>query len=323
MPGMSSEQRGCKVLPYFPFDNDTFKMTMGVKALHDNSLIEVDSETYREELALKNELLSDEYDQYFQAPPETELFQWEVVELLLKNMARRYPQYFELIVDGNRWMWRNRLLDDETRFVLGESDSLPLPPLDWLGRQVQEDLLILSGEAADGMQLVAGHLCFPNAWCLDDKMGKSFLGIHHEVPLFAEYMGRSSYLLLERLKPGRPVWRVNWSIKATSRLNLVPRFFSEEQQACRYFTVENIGERSFLRIERQTLSRLPGTGGILFTIRTYQIPVMSVVENADNARRIASVVRTMPEELLVYKGMAPFVDVLLEYLGTKVKQGNC
>jgi hypothetical protein len=305
------------VLPYFPFEDDTFKMVMGVKALNDNGLIEVDHESYRDEVALKDKLLSDDYDQYFQAPPETESSQWEVVELLLQDMASHYPHYFELAIDGNRWIWRNRLLDDETCFILGESDSLLLPPLDWLGRQVQEDLLILSGASADGMRLVAGQLCFPNAWCLDDKMGKSFLGIHHEVPLFAEYLGRSSNLLLERLKPGRPVWRVNWSIKATPRLNHIPRFFYEAQQAYQNFTVENIGERSFLRIERQTLSRLPGTSDILFTIHTYQAPMMTVVENVDYARRIANVVQTMPEELLIYKGMMPFVDILLAHLETK------
>jgi len=292
-------------------------MVMGVKALSDNSLIEVDKEAYREELALKNTLLADDYDEYFQAPPETERAQWEVVELLLKNMASRYPQYFELDIDGDRWNWRNRLLDDEIRFVFGKRESLPLPPLDWLGRQVQEDLLILSGSTADGMPLVAGHLCFPNAWRLADKMGKSFLGIHHEVPLFAEYLGRSSNLLLERLKPGRPVRRVNWSIKATSRLNHLPRFAYEERLAYQHFTVENIGERCFLRLERQTLSRLPETDAILFTIHTYQTPMMAVAEHADYAHRIGRVVRTMPEELLLYKGMLPFVDLLLAYLATK------
>src|SRR6266480_3151846 len=178
MPGIYSGQRRCRVLPYFPFDDDTFKMIMGVKALNDNSLIEVDHESYRDEIVLKKKLLLDDYDQYFQGPPETENSQWEVVELLLQDMASHHPHYFKLTIDGNRWTWRNRLLDDETRFVLGESDSLPLPPLDWVGRQVQEDLLILRGTTEDGMPLVAGHLCFPNAWCLDDKMGKSFPGIH-------------------------------------------------------------------------------------------------------------------------------------------------
>ena len=317
---MFSEQRGCIVLPYFPFDDDTFKMIMGVKALHDNSLIEIDSQAYREELALKHKLLSNEYNQYFQALPGTERLQWEVVASVLQSMVQRYPDYFELIIDDNEWLWRNRLLGEETCFTSGEDGSLPYAPLDWLGRQVQEDLLILDDATVDAIPLVAGQLCFPNGWCLDDKMGKSFLGIHEEVPLFSEHIGRSSHLLLKRLKAGRPVWRVNWSLKASTRLNLIPRYFSEEQQACQHVTEKNAGERCFLRIERQTLSRLPVTGGILFTIHTYQAPIVEIATSRGRARRIANVIQTLPDELLVYKNMASFVAPLLDYLENRAAQ---
>jgi len=305
------------LLSYFPFDDAAFKMNMKVQALGNNSLIEIDNQSYREELALKNTLLSDEYDQYFQAEAGTEAMQWYVVDLLLHDMVVYYPQYFELDIDDDQWSWRNRILGEEAHFVFGKSGSLPVPPLDWVGRQVQEDLLILRGEAGSGMPLVAGQLCFPNAWCLDDKMGKSFLGIHDNVPLFMEYLGRSSSLLLERLKIGRPVWRVNWSIKATPRLNQIPRFSFEEQQAYQYFTMENIGKQCFLRIERQTLSRLPRTGAILFTIHTYQTTIDEVLQHVEQARRMLGVLRTTPQELLVYKNIEPYVGVLLSYIESR------
>lgn len=285
---------------------------MGVHALNDNSLIEVDETSYHEELILKQCLLSEEYDQYFRALPDTEAMQWDVVELILPTMAALYPRHFVLLTNGNSWLWRNHLLNTETQFLLGDDRSLPLPPLDWLGRQVQEDLLIMSD--APGMPLVAGHLCFPNSWCLEDKLGLSLLDIHLPVPLFAETVGRSTSLLLERLKVGRPVTRVNWSIKATSRLNFMPRYAYEEQQAYQHLTSENIGERCFLRLERQTLSRLLHTKAVLFTIRTYQAPIMEVVHIADYARRIAGVVRTMPYEMQAYKALAPCADMLLAYL---------
>ena len=259
----------------------------------------------------------DAYHDYFQAMPDTASLQWEVVELLLQNMAAHYPQYFTLSKDGNRWTWCNRLLNEETQFVFGQCESLPQPPLDWVGRQVQEDLLILQSTEDGSMPLVAGQLCFPNAWCLDDKMQQSFLAIHGNVPLFAEHLGRSSSLLLQRLKVGRPVWRLNWSIKATSRLNHTPRFQYEEQQSAQEITRENIGERCFLRIERQGLTRLPDTHAILFTIHTYQYPLAQVVQTVDAACRMYNIVKTMPEEMLIYKAISPFVDVLLAYLASQ------
>ncbi len=309
------------MLPYFPFKDDIFKMAMGVQALDSGCLIEIDREHYQSELALKNELLMDASHDYFQAMPDTEPLQWEVVDLLLQNMAIHYPHYFTLIKDGNRWTWSNHLLNEETRFVFGQRESLPVPPLDWVGRQVQEDLLILRSTEDGSMLLVAGQLCFPNAWCLDDKMQQSFLAIHSNVPLFAEYLGRSSSLLLQRLKVQRPVWRLNWSIKAGSRLNHTPRFHHEEQQSVREITADNVGERCFLRIERQGLARLPGTNAVLFTIHTYMTPLAQVVNTADTARRMYNVVKTMPEEMVIYKAIAPFIDVLLDYLVAQCQPG--
>ena len=306
------------MLPYFPFKDDTYKMAMGVQALESGCLIEIDQLHYQDELMLKNELLLNGHHDYFQAVPDSELMQWDVLALVLQNMVIHYPQYFMLIKDGDDWTWRNQLLGEETHFVFGKSESLPQSPLDWVGRQVQEDLLVLQRtEEGGSMVLVAGQLCFPNAWCLDDKMEQSFLDIHQSVPLFAEYLGRSSTLLLDRLKIGRAVWRLNWSIKATSRLNHTPRFHYEEQQASQEITHENVGERCFLRIERQALTRLPRTNAVLFTIHTYQSSLDQVIDSVDRARRMFNVMKTMPEEVLAYKAITPFAPALLSYLAAQ------
>lgn len=305
------------MLPYFPFDDAVFSMSMKVQALNERPMLEVDTASYREELALKQKLLAEEYTQYFGAGLGTEALQWDTVALLLPRMVQEYPAHFALTVEGERWTWRNHLLEEETRFVFGDSTSLPVPPLDWLGRQVQEDLLLLDATAGSGMPLVAGHLCFPNAWSLNEKLGASFLAIHTPVPLFAERLGRSTSLLLERLKVGRPVWRINWSIKATPRLNAMPRYSYEEEQTWGDFTVENIGERCFLRLERQTLSRLPHTEGVLFTIRTHQASLAAVLcddEHVRHAQHMAGVIRTMPHDVATYKSIAAYKEVLLQYL---------
>lgn len=50
-----------------------------------------------------------------------------------------------------------------------------------------------------------------------------------------------------------------------------------------------------LRTERQTLRRLPKTGAILFTIRTYTTPVAKLVQEPGVPGRLASAVRSWPE----------------------------
>ncbi|WP_201393140.1 DUF3445 domain-containing protein [Ktedonobacter sp. SOSP1-52] len=289
-------------------------MAMGTQALENGRLIEIDPDHYAPEIQLKRALLTNDQNHYLHTPQETLPSQWEIVELLLEQLARDYPHYFSLMKSGTEVAWCNSLLQEMTVFEMGLAASLPYAPLDWLGRQVQEDLLLLRADTTQGIPLVAGQLCFPNAWCLEEKLGKSFLAIHQEVPLFAERIGRSSYLLLERLKVGRPVWRLNWAIKNIPRLNLTPRYAYEVAQAQRELTPETIGKLCLLRVERQALIRLPHTQDILFTIHTYQEPIATIAQNGQQARTLLGVLQTTPPEVLQYKGIAPFAPMLIEYL---------
>ncbi len=82
------------MLPYFPFKDDTYKMAMGVQALESGCLIEIDQLHYQDELMLKNELLLNAHHDYFQAVPDSELMQWDVVALVLQNMANPLSTVF-------------------------------------------------------------------------------------------------------------------------------------------------------------------------------------------------------------------------------------
>ena len=54
-------------------------------------------------------------------------------------------------------------------------------------------------------------------------------------------------------------------------------------------------EMIVFRTERQTLRRLPKTGAILFTIRTYTTPVVKLAQEPGVASRLASAVRSWPD----------------------------
>lgn len=68
------------------------------------------------------------------------------------------------------------------------------------------------------------------------------------------------------------------------------------------------------RSERQSLQRLPRTGAVVFTIRTYFIPVTDLAKEPFVPGRLASAVRSWGEDVAVYKGRERYQDVLLEYL---------
>ena len=58
-------------------------------------------------------------------------------------------------------------------------------------------------------------------------------------------------------------------------------------------------ERMRLRVERQTLLRLPRTGAIVFTIRVYLTPFGDL--GPGEAERLAAAIRGMKEEEVVYR----------------------
>jgi hypothetical protein len=284
--------------------------------LADGPLIEVDLEEYAVELALKQRLLQDWPGYYFAAQARSEAAQWEALALILQDLCSHHPDKFSLSVDGPLWTWNNRLLGVDTSFRFCHSASLPLAPLDWVGHEVQEDLLLLDGSPdGDGaLRLFAGQLCFANRWSLEEKMGRSFMDIHAPVPGFAQQIGRSSTLLLERLKSGRPVWRYNWSLVCSDQLDLSTRVFATMLPLQGAVTTANCGQTCFVRTERQTLARLPHTGAVLFTVHTYRTPVAALARDPEWAQRFLSVLDSAAPELLAYKGVTPVEHHLRGYL---------
>lgn len=298
------------MLPYVPFGL-RYNEKMGTAPLREGErLIEPDAR-YEAEISLKRNLLAADPGYYSQAPPETEAAQWDVLETVLDDLARYDPTQFFLEKTGDTWHWHNRRLNEETRFVVGKAASLPLPPLDWVGRQTQEDLLVLSGGI-----LVAGQLCFANDWSLGEKLGKPFLEIHTPVGPVIAPMLSAAQTLLERLT--RPVWRLNWSFKLSDQLDQSTRHHAAlKADFARILPIlgtENLGERVWVRVERQTLSRLPRSGGILFSVRTFQSPLAVEAADPDRAARMLAVLRSAPVELLEYKSVTPFLGMLVEYL---------
>lgn len=222
-------------------------------------------------------------------------------ELGLKaELRRQMPGYYDQALPGSEQAQRD----------VGKILGLAGGTLAEMGRTVAEDLLILRADGAQ--ELIAGHLYFANGWCLDEKLGKPLLEIHAPVPGYAEKLGQPTRSLLERLKPGRPVGRLNWSVKPTDRLDLSSRWSGWLRERCAEVTAENAGERCFLRVERQTLTALPESGCVLFTLHTYQ-QALGTLSGAQQAL-VKGVLETAPAEMLEYKGISSFLGSALRWL---------
>ena len=71
----------------------------------------------------------------------------------------------------------------------------------------------------------------------------------------------------------------------------------------------------WLRSERQTLRRLPRTGGVLFTILVQQAPLGVLADHPAQAAALAARLRAQPDDLTRMNGLAPHRDAVLAWLG--------
>jgi hypothetical protein len=287
-----------------PFEAGAYRMQMGLVGRSPTELIDID-DRYPSQLALRRDLLAARHDEVFAACPGSEAARVEVLAMLARYLPERFPAWFTRA--GDRL--HNHLTDE----VWSLSDP-PVDSLEVAGRLVQEDLCVLQPGPA-GPVFAAAVLCFPTRWKLHDKVGRPLLGVHADVPFYADRLGGPVDRLIGRLRPGRLVERLNWSLVDDPALFQPGGKWRHEAEA--RVTAANAGAVLLLRTERQTLSALPATGCALFTIRVRSHPLALVCARPDVAARLAAAVRALPAEMEHYKSVLPFRAALLAWLDTR------
>ena len=144
-------------------------------------------------------------------------------------------------------------------------------PLDRAGLSVQEDLCLMN-RTSEGWILKAASLCFPSRWQLREKIGKDISQIHGPVEGYEEHLSKKVNGFFDRLGK-EPVWRRNWFIHPDNSLYQPQRPPNGDP----IIGFSEIGEKLFVRSERQTLQLLDIPGWILFTIRVQRTPLKNLL----------------------------------------------
>lgn len=187
-------------------------------------------------------------------------------------------------------------------------------PLEAAARLVPEDLLLLEPRARDGdcglldWCLVAAALAFPAHWVLAEKMGRPLAGIHEPVPHYDEQLETPMDRFFTRMQVGPISHRWNWSIVTTNRL-----FTPHRTRRTPLRPGAGIND-IFVRMESQTLRKLPDSGQILFTIRTYVEPLSRWADMPDALESLAEMLALMTPQMREYKGVELFEDALKAHL---------
>ena len=223
------------------------RMRMGLKSLKDNEWLPFD-DAYgpdgerKNQMEIKKILRKEKHEKIFMSLPETVDSGSEVLQLI--------KTHFKI---------SNKLIP----FI---KFNKQLHPLDYAGRLVPEDLLLLKKKKNNWI-LAAGSLYFPAHWKLSDKISKKLTSIHDPVPHYKDVLEKAMDKFFENMIVGPITTRRNWTIQIGNDLYVPERKWETNLKS------HEVPKKVYIREEYQTLRKTPLTNSVLFSIRTHLWPL--------------------------------------------------
>jgi hypothetical protein len=191
---------------------------------------------------------------------------------------------------------------------IGVEERPELPALYRAARALPDDLCLMEPRSG-AWRLTALSLSSPTFFTAAGVLGKNLSELHGPVPDFqARFLAR-----VERIFQSLPadviLERRNWTVVNTGDL------FTPDPAPIRARVGEipsaQAGAHLHIRVERQTLRRLPVTGGAVFTIRVWPYPLDALKADPGSVAAFASAWRNAPGPFRQYKQLHLY-DQLVE-----------
>ncbi|WP_139792336.1 heme-dependent oxidative N-demethylase family protein [Henriciella litoralis] len=165
-------------------------------------------------------------------------------------------------------------------------------PLAMAAALVSDDLCLLERDEDGEWVLEAGAVAAPTYWRLSEQIGLTLGGLHGPVPGGDPQLARRINRIFDGLGEGKVLERFNWTVQAGN---------------ARYTPVRPDAsgadpEDLHLRVERQTIRKLPETGAVCFTIRVCLDPLLPILRDDDLREAFEDAWIGTDRALRAYKG---------------------
>lgn len=247
--------------------------------------------------------------------PGSELVCKELMEMCLQFYCARYPSLFSL-TDNNRF-FHNRILNTKTEIKR-------FHPLHILLNNVPEDFGIVLRNEADGYYYFrAGLICSSLGWNVGTKIGMRLDEIHEPIPDYKEKMSFSMDRFFSKLNTNAPIQRGSWGLEVGTPLFMPP---GDPHAALREQQDPNLelGD-CYLRVDWQTLRRLPLSAGVVFNFTALFTKVEEFRDEKGIPALLGEVLEKGKENLMKYKGTWHVEHVvrpkLTEWAAEQVRSG--
>lgn len=314
-----------QVATYFPLDSGRYEVKTGLHRFGtdlgngdvDAKVFQLDAtfDRYRNaKLTARGERLSKYYQVHRYAPA----LACVIAGFIAQRLMQEHQKYFvleRLPKERNalncELTHETLIFDADMRLVEARSDVQPpyVSSLDGLACQVQEDLAVIRLARHDWLSAV--HLCFPNHWGAEAKIGRNFVTVHSPVPGIDKISANANALVRAMIYKG-PYVRFVWGLSTDRHLNHHPessRDVHEQDQPFDFARPE-----LWLRVERQTSWGFPQVAAALFSIRTYFTNCEDIRQDPVKSRKLVSAIESMTPDALHYKRLAVARAQILSWL---------
>lgn len=265
--------------------------------------LELDKD-YIETIRLREELYAKHGSSVVQALPGSELATKELMEMVLQFLCARYPHYCSL--DESTLTFHNKILNTQT-------DVKTTPPLLVLLHNVPEDFAIMLRSPTTGLySFRAGVIMSSLGWSLGSKIGLQLHEIHHPVPDYKEKMQFSMNRYFSKKPTDKAIQRGSWGLEVDKPLFMPP---DDPHEKLRDAQDPQHGiDRMHLRVDWQTLRRLPLSGAVVFNFKGLFTPVTELRNEPYIPSLMLKVLKEGKKSIMEYKGTWHTEHVVVPYL---------
>ena len=275
------------VLPkHTPYQNGKGGVRIGLKPINTKNWLEID-DNFKNENNLKKNLLSSKRHKVFQANNNSLSAQKELLKMVTEHLKKYHSEKYSF--------------KDQNIFIKTTGESINLldsntPPIETASLLVQEDLILMIPKE-NKFYLEAAVITSPSHWSLLEKFSKNLIDLHEGVPGYEEKIGSRVEEIFNKLPSDRILERLNWSIYDSPEL--FQPVGSKPEVTMKRKDIRDL----YLRVERQTIRKLPDQGSIVFTVRVHVDPLLSISKEHDLLDDLNLAIASLPQEMKEYKAI--------------------
>ncbi|ODV78143.1 uncharacterized protein CANTADRAFT_55368 [Suhomyces tanzawaensis NRRL Y-17324] len=319
-------------LKSYPFKNAAYKLTMGIKSLDVQDWLLVEN-SYKKVTAVKSKIINNSHPAY---PAEKDLRSntllhtdeafpaiKEFYSVATSYMCDKYPMYF--VREGD--MIHNKINNIYVPSTCSNDVKDAPKYLEYLTQIIEEDFIILLKDPSkedekDGTEYFfkAGVFAFAAGFNPRDRFNAPLSFVHHPIPGYEEKLKLSMNRFFNRIVPGQFVTRSNFSVQTHDKYyvddsNKGHNLPKDHVQVALDYDSLDFDNQVHYRSERQVLTKLPESGAVVFTIRTYLHPMSRIKsEGPEVCERLVGAIEGFPPDIVTYKRAGEWGPPLIKYL---------